>query len=640
MPPKNAGGRKKAANGYQMPAPVPLGTLLTDMAKRQWKVGPSIGSGGFGEIYCACEASSGTKRTDDYPYVVKIEPHGNGPLFVEMHFYMRNAKQDEIEKFRKARGLKHLGMPHFVGNGSHELQNLKHRFLVMPRYSMDLWGIFLKNEKRFPQHTVYRIALQMVDVLEYIHECSYVHADLKAANILLGFGKTASKQQLYLVDFGLASHYTNKDFKPDPKKMHNGTIEYTSRDAHQGVPTMRGDMEVLAYNLVHWSGATLPWEAEKLLTTPVKVQDSKEKHMKDVGGFMKYCFKKDIPKPIQDYAKYVAGLKFNDKPDYQKCRKMFESGLKELGKPNSGDLEFEPKKAGETSKKRAVEPDSTESSGPMAKPRNRAPKVIQTSPDTTSQEPAARQKPTTPARSSQRRPRVETPDLSEPALNGTKTSTPSSEVVSSKLPSMQEAGSIRLGKSASVNAKIKTTYAFNFELDVSIDADVIVNVRRKKKAPQAAPEPADSPVPESPVAPINTTPRRVTNSLLNPVARNRKSPSPPAPVQPTRSRARKPPPHSFTPVAPKRARRNNTANMTTQSNTHSADTTAGSENISVISLNTTEGSVQPDDDTVPNSDPNTPEPRYLASRSVRQAGRSNGTKPVRAGEYKGKKARA
>lgn len=72
MPPKNAGGRKKAANGYQMPAPVPLGTVLTDMAKRQWKVGPSIGSGGFGEIYCACEASSGTKRTDDYPYVVKI----------------------------------------------------------------------------------------------------------------------------------------------------------------------------------------------------------------------------------------------------------------------------------------------------------------------------------------------------------------------------------------------------------------------------------------------------------------------------------------------------------------------------------------------------------------------------------------
>lgn len=66
------GGRKKAANGYQMPEPVPPGTVLTDMAKRQWKVGPSIGSGGFGEIYCACEVGSGVKKPDDYPYVVKI----------------------------------------------------------------------------------------------------------------------------------------------------------------------------------------------------------------------------------------------------------------------------------------------------------------------------------------------------------------------------------------------------------------------------------------------------------------------------------------------------------------------------------------------------------------------------------------
>lgn len=67
---------------------------------------------------------------------------------------------------------------------------------------------------------------------EYIHECTYVHGDLKGSNMLLGFGKTGGNQ-IYLVDFGLASHYTTKDFKPDPKKMHNGTIEYTSRDAHQ-----------------------------------------------------------------------------------------------------------------------------------------------------------------------------------------------------------------------------------------------------------------------------------------------------------------------------------------------------------------------------------------------------------------------
>lgn len=74
-----------------------------------------------------------------------------------------------------------------------------------------------------------------MDVLEYIHKCGYVHADLKAANILLGATKDTANKQCYLVDFGLATRYTSeKVFKPNPKKAHDGTIEYLSRDAHQG----------------------------------------------------------------------------------------------------------------------------------------------------------------------------------------------------------------------------------------------------------------------------------------------------------------------------------------------------------------------------------------------------------------------
>lgn len=603
-----APGRKKAANGYQMPEPVPLGTILTDTSKRQWKIGPSIGTGGFGEIYSACEVKSAIKKTEDYPYVVKIEPHGNGPLFVEMHFYMRNAKLEDIERFKKQRSLKHLGMPHFVGNGSHELNKLKHRFLVMPRYSGDLWSIFLKHERRFPLHTVYRIAEQMLDVLEYIHESTYVHADLKGANILLGLGKQAAKQQLFLVDFGLASHYTNKDFKPDPKKMHNGTIEYTSRDAHHGVPTMRGDMEILAYNLIQWAGTKLPWEAENLLADPKKVHASKEKHMQDVNGFMKYCFKKDVPKPISEFVKLVAGLKYDEKPDYKKCSKIFEAGIKELGKSNSGDLEFvsKPPAAG-SSKKKVIEADSTESSGPIARPRNRAAKMINTSPDTTSQsvEPVKR-KVETPVKSTPNKKKV--PYTPEPDLSRQISSTPASHTVSTKLSPLEQAGSVYLstkagsGEGNSTNkAKAKKVYSFNFELDVSIDADVIVNVRRKKKAtgtPQA------TPVSPSPVA------RSV---------RSRQSPSPDSATSSKRPRRKKDSPKA---------------------------------DDSIISLNTTIESVNPDDDTVPNSDPNTPDPRYQASRSIVETpkrGRKPAAAPlgrtnaqigvVQAGVYKMKKAK-
>jgi vaccinia related kinase len=43
---------------------------------------------------------------------------------------------------------------------------------------------------------------------------------------------------VWLVDFGLACRYTvdgvHKEYKPDLRKAHNGTIEFTSRDAHIG----------------------------------------------------------------------------------------------------------------------------------------------------------------------------------------------------------------------------------------------------------------------------------------------------------------------------------------------------------------------------------------------------------------------
>lgn len=70
-----------------------------------------------------------------------------------------------------------------------------------------------------------------MNVLEYIHFKTYVHADIKGGNLLL---HSKSLDQVYLVDFGLASHYTKGEYKLDPKKAHNGTIEYTSRDAHMG----------------------------------------------------------------------------------------------------------------------------------------------------------------------------------------------------------------------------------------------------------------------------------------------------------------------------------------------------------------------------------------------------------------------
>jgi len=48
---KKVAGRRKAANGYKLPDPIPNGEILRDVTKKEWQIGPSIGVGGFGEIY-------------------------------------------------------------------------------------------------------------------------------------------------------------------------------------------------------------------------------------------------------------------------------------------------------------------------------------------------------------------------------------------------------------------------------------------------------------------------------------------------------------------------------------------------------------------------------------------------------------
>lgn len=59
--------RKK--KGYQMPDHLPKGEKLQSVNKKEWILGPSIGIGGFGEIYSAAEADN---KKSSYSYVIKI----------------------------------------------------------------------------------------------------------------------------------------------------------------------------------------------------------------------------------------------------------------------------------------------------------------------------------------------------------------------------------------------------------------------------------------------------------------------------------------------------------------------------------------------------------------------------------------
>lgn len=454
---------------------------------------------------------------------------------------MRNAKSEDIEKFKNDHKLKTLGMPEFIAMGSHEIQQMKHRFIVLPRFGVDIWKIFNEQGHKFPLHTVYRLGWQILNALQYIHSCTYVHGDIKGSNILLGFGK-GGEEQAYLLDFGLTCHYNTKEFKPDPKKMHNGTIEYTSRDAHQGVPTMRGDIEILAYNLIEYAGAKLPWVVNKLLNQPVEVQKAKEEFMKATDKSLKSCFgSNSVPVPLGNLFKFLGSMKDNTVPDYAKIRGMFEAGIKDLGQKNSGVLQFAgaktptmPKKSAygrpdfsKTKKndeddqpgpsgieptvkrtrgaKKYVEVDSEDGDYEAVEHQN-SPKKKAKAKTTAKSKPVkevqvdarlgkrnrARQQTAAssesedeanePKQSPKKKSRVET---SKPTPVKKAAGSPQKKATeksgSSKNEEGEQDGTEILLKGKSKSSKNKKTYHLNFNLDVSLNSDVVLVVNRKDK---------------------------------------------------------------------------------------------------------------------------------------------------------------
>eukprot|EP00094_Tigriopus_californicus_P000008 TCALIF_00008-PA protein Name:"Similar to ball Nucleosomal histone kinase 1 (Drosophila melanogaster)" AED:0.06 eAED:0.06 QI:0/0.66/0.5/1/0.66/0.5/4/497/693 len=349
-PPEKSGPvlPRKSPNGFILPDPLPQGHILVDNRKGTWKLGESIGLGGFGEIYAATRQSNGASswpggepgegQRDEF--VIKVEPHSNGPLFVEIAFYLRAARTHQMLQFQKNKGWERLGLPHFVASGSLVFNGKRLRFLVLPRYGMDLQSIIDSSSGySFSPKTACSMGLQVLDALEYIHACGYVHKDIKGSNLLLGRGRMRSK--LFLVDFGLCSRYiqngVHKPCIPDRRWAHEGTLEYTSRDCHLGCFSRRGDIEVLFYNLIEWLGGRLPWDNLGDVH-PAVIQGKKIDAFKDHAQLLASCFpnrEEGCLTMLRLLMKAIHDLAFQEEPDYSNLRSLLK---KEMSR-NSNQLD-------------------------------------------------------------------------------------------------------------------------------------------------------------------------------------------------------------------------------------------------------------------------------------------------------------
>lgn len=142
--------------------------------------------------------------------------------------------------------------------------------------------------------------------------------------------------RVYVIDYGLATKFidTNGKHKPfcmDQRRAHDGTLEFTSRDAHFGAHSRRSDLECFGYNLIYWSQGFLPWKDEKLKEQPEIVHRLKEVFMTDVKEIMKLLYGKEVPRYLGEFMQYVGQLEFDEEPNYEFLKGLFERELVKLG---------------------------------------------------------------------------------------------------------------------------------------------------------------------------------------------------------------------------------------------------------------------------------------------------------------------
>uniref|UniRef100_A0A8C7B168 VRK serine/threonine kinase 2 n=1 Tax=Neovison vison TaxID=452646 RepID=A0A8C7B168_NEOVI len=295
---------------YRLPVPLPEGKVLDDMEGKQWMLGKMIGSGGFGLIYLAFPTN---KPDKDARHVIKVEYQENGPLFSELKFYQRAAKRDHIENWIELKQLDYLGIPLFYGSGITEFKGRSYRFMVMERLGIDLQKISDQNGT-FKKSTVLQLGIRM--------DKSITHFSVHVF-------------QVYLADYGLCYRYcpngNHKQYQENPRKGHNGTLEFTSVDAHKGVAlSRRSDLETLGYCLLRWSCGGLPWE--RSLRDPAAVQTAKTNLLDELPeSVLKWAPSGSSCREIAEYLVCAHNLAYDEKPNYQMLKKILNPGGIPLG---------------------------------------------------------------------------------------------------------------------------------------------------------------------------------------------------------------------------------------------------------------------------------------------------------------------
>jgi serine/threonine protein kinase len=265
-----------------------------------------ISSGSFGDVFCAKHKHTNQEVALKIP-IKTDDKNGEESLLDEAKVY------NALNKDRSD------------NCGIANIKIVKNKELDKKIIIMDLLGPslerMLKERKKFRLKTIILLAIQMIDIIRYIHDKGYIHRDIKPDNFVLD---TTNGQKLYCIDFGLAKKYIKNNGDHISFKRTNkfcGTARYASIAAHKGHEHSRkDDLESIGYLLVYLYRGKLPWQN-------LKHKDKKKRYNMIMGKKLSISEEElceQLPREFLVYFKHVKTLDFDERPRYQALINMFK----------------------------------------------------------------------------------------------------------------------------------------------------------------------------------------------------------------------------------------------------------------------------------------------------------------------------
>jgi len=272
-------------------------------SKYYYKKEKLIGKGSFCSVYKGYRKMSDNKMIN---VAVKIEKK-NGEINTLL-------KEYKYYKLLREKNKDSNNIPKYYAL----LKDENNYYLILQLYGLSLESIKKKINKEFDLFSIKNIAINIIKLIEFIHECGFLHRDIKPDNILL----SKDYKKIYLIDFGLSKDYIVKKAHISNRTGVNpsGTLRYMSKNVNLGNEcSRRDDLISLGYTIIYLIKGKLPWQG-------IKISKNNKKY--EILGDIKNKVKiqdlcKDLPKCILKYISYCYKLRFEENPDYKYLISLF-----------------------------------------------------------------------------------------------------------------------------------------------------------------------------------------------------------------------------------------------------------------------------------------------------------------------------